>query len=467
MNKNWLIYTKTILFSKIFNTKYAKITTDLKVHKGLDKSTNSLWSFLKNLGDLCVLKIKFFSVIRIRITLIFLLFNLSFYSQDKEYVQKICNQLSSKNFAGRGYTIFPKDRKSGVEKSREFILKEIKNIGGYDLEKYVLNSKDFSNKENNFSKYSISNKVSKPKITFTANNIYFTKLVLDDKELILGKDYIPDASCPNVDFSGELVKYDSVYFINKEKGIIFKIENKLMFSTSQKQEDVGMIFLNQEVIEKNKNSFKCSLNVKSKIEEVKTDNIFAFIPGKEIPDSFIVFTAHYDHLGNIDTTYFPGANDNASGVATLLDLMRYYKNNPTKHSVAFFFFTGEEIGLLGSKYYVEHPLFDLNRIKVLINLDLMGGGSEGIMVVNGKIFQDDFNTLKKINEEKGYNISIHSRGKAQNSDHYWFTEKGVKSFFIYTMGDINAYHDIYDKANKLTFTNYETIFKLLIEWVKK
>jgi Zn-dependent M28 family amino/carboxypeptidase len=227
-----------------------------------------------------------------------------------------------------------------------------------------------------------------------------------------------------------------------------------------------MIFLNKEVIEKNKKSFKCSLKVKSKIEEVKTDNIYAFIPGKEIPDSFIVFTAHYDHLGNIDTTYFPGANDNSSGVAMLLDLMRYYKNNPTKYSVAFFFFTGEEIGLLGSKYYVEHPLFDLNRIKVLINLDLMGGGSEGIMVVNGKIFQDDFNTLKKINDEKGYNISIHSRGKAQNSDHYWFTEKGVKSFFIYTMGDIKAYHDIYDKANKLTFTNYETIFKLLIEWVK-
>src|SRR5690606_6331238 len=142
----------------------------------------------------------------------------------------------------------------------------------------------------------------------------------------------------------------------------------------------------------------------------------------------IVFSAHYDHLGNIDTTYFPGANDNASGVSVLLNLMQYCKTHPLKYSVAFYFFTAEEIGLLGSEYYVKHPLFPLSRIKFLINLDLMGGGSEGIMVVNGKIFEKEFELLQKINEDLQLHLNIKARGKAQNSDHYWFSENGVKCF---------------------------------------
>ena len=71
-------------------------------------------------------------------------------------------------------------------------------------------------------------------------------------------------------------------------------------------------------------------------------------------------------------TFFPGANDNASGVSMLLNLAKYYKAHPANYSIAFIFFSGEEAGLLGSKYYSEHPIFPLSKIKFLVNLVLLG-----------------------------------------------------------------------------------------------
>ena len=109
----------------------------------------------------------------------------------------------------------------------------------------------------------------------------------------------------------------------------------------------------------------------------KSQNLCGYVQGTQFPDSFVVFTAHYDHLGAMGKdAYFPGANDNASGVSMLLNLARYYKAHPAKYSVVFLFFSGEEAGLLGSKYYSEHPLFPLSTIKFLTNLDLLGTGDD-------------------------------------------------------------------------------------------
>ena len=82
-------------------------------------------------------------------------------------------------------------------------------------------------------------------------------------------------------------------------------------------------------------------------------------------------------------TYFPGGNDNASGTSMVLNLMEYYSNpiNKPRYTIVFILFAGEEAGLLGSEYYTTHPTKDLNKIKFLLNLDLMGTGEEGMMVV--------------------------------------------------------------------------------------
>ena len=97
---------------------------------------------------------------------------------------------------------------------------------------------------------------------------------------------------------------------------------------------------------------------------------------------------------------FPGANDNASGIAMLLSLARYYSSHQDslRYSIAFMAFSGEEMSLLGSKYYTEHPLFPLANIRFLVNMDIMGTGDEGITVVNGTIYKPAFNDLVKIND---------------------------------------------------------------------
>ena len=98
---------------------------------------------------------------------------------------------------------------------------------------------------------------------------------------------------------------------------------------------------------------------------------------------------------------------------------------------------------------------------------MLGTGEDGIMVVNGAIHQKEFDLLNKINEEKNLVKEIRKRGKASNSDHYYFSEAGVPCFFIYTMGGIKAYHDVYDIEKTLPLTDYGDVFKLITEFVER
>ena len=198
----------------------------------------------------------------------------------------------------------------------------------------------------------------------------------------------------------------------------------------------------------------------------KTQNVIAYIEGSEQPDSFYLFTAHYDHIGRLGAdVYIPGANDNAGGTAMLLNMAAYYQKNPPKYSIVFMAFSAEEVGLLGSLFYVENSFFPLNKIKFLWNLDLVGTGDEGITLVNARQFDRAFQTVADINEREQYLVDIKKRGEARNSDHWPFYNKGVPSFFIYARGGIQAYHDIYDKAETLPLTEFDDIMHLMIDFV--
>jgi aminopeptidase YwaD len=210
---------------------------------------------------------------------------------------------------------------------------------------------------------------------------------------------------------------------------------------------------------------KTQLEIESKfIPEHATQNVIGYIGGSVHPDSFIVFSAHYDHLGQLGSqAFFPGANDNASGCAMLLTLARHYAwaANKPNYSMVFIAFAGEEAGLVGSGYYTEHPVFPLKAISFLLNMDIMGTGDEGITVVNGTVFKKEFDALKQINDTGNLLKEVKIRGKAANSDHYFFSEKGVKAMFMYTMGGIKAYHDVYDKAETLPLTKFDELFQLI------
>lgn len=199
-----------------------------------------------------------------------------------------------------------------------------------------------------------------------------------------------------------------------------------------------------------------------------SNNIVAYIPAKKQTNKTIYFTAHYDHLGRMGVeTYFPGANDNASGTAMLLSLAKHFKSYPAKYNIVFVSFAGEEAGLIGSRYYTENPLTKLSDIKFLVNLDIMGSGEEGITIVNATLFPKAFKKFKRINKKGKLLTNVNPRGPAANSDHYFFTEKGVPAVFIYTMGPNKHYHDIFDTYEELSFAEYNDLIQLLKQFVKK
>ena len=135
------------------------------------------------------------------------------------------------------------------------------------------------------------------------------------------------------------------------------------------------------------------------------------------------------------------------------------KKNPTKHNIVFIAFAGEELGLVGSHYFVNSPWIDLTSVKFLLNLDIMGSGEEGITIVNGSKHKEECQRLITLNTS-GAIPAIKSRGEAANSDHYWFSQVGVPSFFVYTMGPNKHYHDIYDTYEQLTFSKFEPLSEL-------
>lgn len=99
-------------------------------------------------------------------------------------------------------------------------------------------------------------------------------------------------------------------------------------------------------------------------------NILGVIPGTRVTDRYIVVTAHYDHVGISDGLIYNGADDNASGVATMLELATRLKAEAPEHSVIFVAFDGEERGLLGAKHFVEAPPVPLSSIILNVNYDM-------------------------------------------------------------------------------------------------
>lgn len=320
---------------------------------------------------------------------------------------------------------------------------------------------------------------------------------INNKPLVPGRDFIVDPACPSINstftfsqWNASLIekgatkkqlnqnkrkalgiggqdmslikKYPSAY---GSYGLRIVSKTKLTWSVARQQSQYNaLLTLQDSVYTKLKEGDQVQVSIESKlVAKHRAVNVVGYIKG-ESSDSLLVFTAHYDHLGCMGKgVIFPGASDNASGVAMVLALAEYFSlpENKPKYDMAFIAFAGEEAGLLGSKAFVENPLFDLKKVKALINLDLMGGGEEGITIVNGEKEQGISTKFRSINTKKNYMASIALRANAPNSDHYHFVNTGVPAVFIYTRGSVKAYHDIYDRPEDLKLTAFASLFGLL------
>jgi hypothetical protein len=374
------------------------------------------------------------------ITVLVVCFTIHASAQSISFGRKMVDTLASETFWGRGYT------KDGMKKAAGFLAAAFQSYGLQPMNgSFFL--QEFTHPVNTFP----------GKMEITVNG----------KELLPGKDYIISPESRGVKGEGNLIQADSVQFVNQKDRLIFKLENKLTWSVSQEAADYSVVLVDKKSVSLPLTSYK--VNFENKLEKkFRANNVCAIVKGTAKPDSVILITAHYDHLGGMGSdTYFPGANDNASGVSLLMNLAQYYAKNPPRYSIGFICFAGEEAGLLGSKYFTENPLIPLKNIRFLLNTDLAGTGEEGITVVNATEFPREFELMKKINDEQKLLAGVTVRGKAANSDHYFFTEKGVPAFFFYTLGGIKAYHDVFDKPATLPLNEHEDLFKLIIAFNNK
>jgi len=204
-----------------------------------------------------------------------------------------------------------------------------------------------------------------------------------------------------------------------------------------------------------------SFKVKSSFEEDESENIIGTIPGSSRSDSVIIVCAHYDHLGAFaDSVYFPGANDNASGTAMLLNLAQSIKVVHPNHTFVFIAFSGEEEGLIGSKYYSEQPLFPLDKTIFLVNLDMVASGNNGVMAVGGVDYPDFYSKLNIVNDSLKLG-PLYKRRCAANSDQYYLSEKGVRTFYLYTNEGKQPYHNIQDIDSTLDWKAYNHVLQLV------
>ena len=193
---------------------------------------------------------------------------------------------------------------------------------------------------------------------------------------------------------------------------------------------------------------------------VKTaHNVAGYLPG--LTDEYIVIGAHYDHLGlgeqfsmspsMAGNTIHPGADDNASGTAGVIELARWYGSQPKqKRGILFLTFAGEELGLLGSSYYVNHPAFPLEKAAAMINMDMIGRMREGKVYIGGV---GSGSTLKAMLEEVlpkyKLNIDFSDTTGYGSSDHTSFTTKQVPVLFFFSglHADYHRPGDTWDKID--------------------
>jgi Zn-dependent M28 family amino/carboxypeptidase len=188
---------------------------------------------------------------------------------------------------------------------------------------------------------------------------------------------------------------------------------------------------------------------KVKSDSVKTQNVVGYIEGSDekLKKEFIVIGAHYDHWGwggknsgskKKDTVAIHnGADDNASGVSALLCIAEELSKAAVKpkRSIIFVSFSGEEEGLLGSKYFVAHLPVEKTAVKVMLNMDMVGRLNEEKQIYMGGAgtFPDGVSLMKKLGENSGLNPVIHA-GEVGGSDHVSFYKSSISVIGFHTGG---------------------------------
>lgn len=283
------------------------------------------------------------------------------------------------------------------------------------------------------------------------------------------------------------------YYFSLENTGKMKEKNPFVFITTEQADAIfgkkGELnnLLSKISADKIPNSFivegiRTNIKVKSKTEHFQGKNIIGVIEGSDpvLKNECIVFMAHYDHLGmNENGEIFNGADDNGSGTVTLLEVAKAFAglNKKPKRSIVFLWVTGEEIGMFGSKYYVDNPLFPMEKTVACINVDMNGrifeqrdtvwGKSpklvknfDGLYTLTNEICPEikeiNNNACKKLGLVPDYSLPS---GFLRSSDHFSFHKNGVP-ILNYSTGYHADYHKVTDEVSRINFDKMKRVADL-------
>lgn len=385
-------------------------------------------------------------------------------AQDKDFAYNILLELTSPSMYGRGYN------NNGVNKAYRYIVEKLISVGV---------------PESNITSQQLKYNVNMVKKTFLKINTAILKdgydyIIYPGSNSIKGKfsTYLLTKDNYNAsrefNFSNRIIIVDTSISRSKEfKDEIENIKEKNTFNAAAYvffEDNISYKGLyskfNSTVIETKVNFMdakEVNINFKKKVKLIKTRNIIVNIPGAS--DSIIILCAHYDHLGTFGKAYFPGANDNAAAIAMLIDIARELQVSKPYYSVCLIFFTGEEVGLKGSTYFVLNPTISLKKVKCVLNLDVVGSGENGFTIVNGTEYEYIYKRLDTLAKINNIDISFTKRGVSYNSDHAPFYLRKIPSVFIYASGKTGPYHHPDDTPQNLSLAKYNEIVRLLLIFV--
>ena len=206
-----------------------------------------------------------------------------------------------------------------------------------------------------------------------------------------------------------------------------------------------------------------------------SENVLAYIKGTEKPDEIVVISAHLDHEGVKNGEIYNGADDDGSGTVAILEIAEAFKKasdagKGPKRSVLFLHVTGEEKGLLGSKYYTENPIFPLANTVTNLNIDMVGrvddrhkGEPNYIYLIGSDKLSTELHTISEAMNKKYTNIALDYKYNDENdpnrfyyrSDHYNFAKHNIPIIFYFN-GTHADYHQPTDTPDKI---NYEMLEK--------
>ncbi|MBC7914983.1 MAG: M28 family peptidase [Pyrinomonadaceae bacterium] len=215
------------------------------------------------------------------------------------------------------------------------------------------------------------------------------------------------------------------------------------------------------------NEYKKLFNFKDASgSQIEGTNLIAYIPGKK-PDAIII-SAHYDHLGVIKNEIYNGADDNASGIAGLLSIAKYFTKNKPEHTLVFAAFDAEEAGLQGAKAFVIEPALDRQYIKLNINMDMISrsqkkelyvAGTHHYPLLKGSVITSNTKIKLLLGHD---NPNLSQNDWTNQSDHGAFHDKKIP-FLYFGVEDHTDYHKPGDDYAKINTEFYQNAVAVILE----